>query len=91
MQTAVFHARRQRLQAMKAAGPGGPLLADLCLSPCGLRSPDVIASGVFISVPDLKRKLMRYSRLYNKQPKPVMWKYFDSSRRIASTSTVTVH
>ena len=38
---------------------------------------DVIARGVFTSVPDLKRKLMRYIRQYNKQPKPVKWKYFD--------------
>ena len=38
---------------------------------------DVIARGVFTSVPDLKRKLMRYIRHYNKQPKPVKWKYFD--------------
>src|SRR3954463_15937643 len=52
---------------------------------------DVIARGVFTSVPDLKRKLMRYIRQYNKQPKPVKWKYFDPSRRIASNSTVTVH
>jgi transposase len=43
---------------------------------------DVIARGVFTSVPDLKRKLMRYIRQYNKQPKPVKWKYFDTSRRI---------
>ena len=28
---------------------------------------DVIARGVFTSVPDLKRKLMRYIRHYNKQ------------------------
>ena len=52
---------------------------------------DVIARGVFTSVPDLQRKLMRYIRQYNKQPKPVKWKYFDPSRRIASTSNVTVH
>lgn len=52
---------------------------------------DVIARGVFTSLPDLKRKLMRYIRLYNKQPKPVKWKYFDPSRRIGSESTVTVH
>jgi transposase len=51
---------------------------------------DVIARGVFASVPDLQRKLMRYIRQYNKQPKPVKWKYFDPSRRIASTSSVTV-
>ena len=52
---------------------------------------DVIARGVFTSVPDLKRKLMRYIRQYNKQPKPVKWKYFDPSRRFTSTSNVTVH
>lgn len=52
---------------------------------------DVIARGVFTSVPDLKRKLMRYIRQYNKQPKPVKWKYFDPSRRITPESIVTVH
>lgn len=52
---------------------------------------DVIARGVFTSVPDLKRKLMRYIRQYNKDAKPVKWKYFDPSRRITSNSTVTVH
>jgi transposase len=34
---------------------------------------DVIARGVVTSVPDLKRKLMRYIRHYNTQPKPVKW------------------
>jgi len=52
---------------------------------------DVIARGVFTSVSDLKRKLMRYIVEDNKQPKPVKWTYFDPSRRITSTSTVTVH
>src|ERR1700736_2171930 len=52
---------------------------------------DVIARGVFTSVPDLKRKLMRYIRQYNKKPKPVKWKYFDPSRRITPESIVTVH
>lgn len=52
---------------------------------------DVIARGVFTSVPDLKRKLMRYIRKYNEQPKPVKWKYCDLSRRITTDSIVTVH
>ncbi|HWL75561.1 MAG TPA: IS630 family transposase [Burkholderiaceae bacterium] len=52
---------------------------------------DVITRGVFTSVPDLKRKLMRYIRQYNKRPKTVKWKYFDPSRRISSKSAVTVH
>jgi hypothetical protein len=46
---------------------------------------------VFTSVPDLKRKLMRYIREHNKEPKTVKWKYFDPTRRITPQSTVTVH
>src|SRR5246127_2308659 len=52
---------------------------------------DVIARGVFTSVPDLKRKLMRYIRHYNKAPKTVKWKYRDPTRRITLDSAVTVH
>ena len=52
---------------------------------------DVIARGVFTSVSDLKRKLMRYIRQYNKKPKPVKWKYFDPTRRITLDSMVTGH
>ena len=52
---------------------------------------DVIARGVFTSVSDLRRKLMRYIRHYNKTPKPVKWKYFDTTRRITPESIVTVH
>jgi transposase len=52
---------------------------------------DVIARGVFTSVADLKRKLMRYIRQYNKQPKRVKWKYFDTARRITPDLIVTVH
>ena len=52
---------------------------------------DVIARGVFTSISDLKRKLMRYIRKYNEQPKPVKWKYADPSRRINPSSIVTGH
>ena len=54
---------------------------------------DVIARGVFTSVPDLARKLMRYIRHGNRHPKPIKWTYTDTSHRISptSTSTVTVH
>jgi transposase len=52
---------------------------------------DVIARGVFSSVPDLKRKLMRYIHTYNQEPKTVKWKYFDPTRRITPTSAVTAH
>src|SRR6202011_1522773 len=44
---------------------------------------DVIARGVFTSVSDLKRKLMRYIRQYNKAPRTVKWKYADPSRHIS--------
>ena len=52
---------------------------------------DVIARGVFTSVADLKRKLMRYIRQYNKAPKIVKWKYADPSRHISTKSVVTGH
>jgi transposase len=43
---------------------------------------DVISRGIFTSVKDLDRKLMRYIRQHNKNPKPIKWKYDDPSRRI---------
>jgi transposase len=52
---------------------------------------DVIAGGVFTSVADLKRKLMRYIRQYNKAPRTVKWKYVDPSRHISTESVVTGH
>ncbi len=52
---------------------------------------DVIARGIFTSRHDLKRKLMRYIRHYNKSAKPVKWKYTDPRHRITPTLPVTVH
>ena len=52
---------------------------------------DVIARGVFTSVSDLKRKLMRYIRHYNKAPRTVKWKYADPSRHIGTQSVGTGH
>jgi transposase len=52
---------------------------------------DVIARGVFTSVADLKRKLMRYIRQYNLAPKPVKWVYRNPAHRITTDSRVTVH
>jgi transposase len=52
---------------------------------------DVIARGVFTSVADLRRKLMRYIRQYNKAPKTVKWKYADPSRHLSTKSAVTGH
>jgi transposase len=44
---------------------------------------DVIARGIFTSTTDLRRKLMRYIRQYNKTAKPFRWSYADPTRRIA--------
>ena len=52
---------------------------------------DVIARGIFTSVKDLARKLMRYIRQYNQAPKPVKWKYFDVTQRITPSSVGTGH
>ena len=43
---------------------------------------DVIARGVFTSVQDLARKLMRYIKAYSKNAQPFRWKYSDVSKRI---------
>jgi hypothetical protein len=40
--------------------------------------------GVFTSISDLKRKLMKYFRHYNKAPRTVKWKYADPSRHIST-------
>ena len=52
---------------------------------------DVIARGVFTSVSDLRRKLMRYIRHYNREPKPVKWVYRNPAHRITTDSYVTHH
>jgi hypothetical protein len=52
---------------------------------------DVIARGVFTTVKDLDRKLMRYIRQYNLAPKPVKWVYRTPTHRITTDSRVTVH
>ena len=55
-----------------------------------IRPPTVwftLARGVFTSVPDLKRKLMRYIRQYNKQAAPLKWKYANPKRRIRCDSS----
>jgi transposase len=43
---------------------------------------EVIARGVFTSVNDLARKLMRYIRAYCKSARPYCWRYSDPSRRV---------
>ena len=43
---------------------------------------EVIARGVFSSVQDLARKLMRYIRAYSRTARPFKWKYTDVQHRI---------
>jgi transposase len=50
---------------------------------------DDITRGVFTSLADLRRKLMKYIRHFNKRPKTVKWRYFAPTRRITLSSVVT--
>lgn len=43
---------------------------------------DVLDRGIFTSVADLSRKILRYIRLYAKSAKPFRWKYSDPRHRI---------
>src|SRR5215472_17560842 len=53
---------------------------------------DVIARGIFTSVPDLARKLRRYINAYSANARPIQWKYSNPSRRLpANEFTATVH
>lgn len=53
---------------------------------------DVIARGIFTSVADLSRKLMRYIRAYSKNARPFRWTYTDPKRRITAKRIAgTVH
>jgi len=51
---------------------------------------DVIARGVFTSIPDLNRKLMKYIRQGNRNPKPIRWRYCDVSKRIQIGTNINV-
>src|SRR6202047_2620255 len=51
---------------------------------------DVVARGVFTSVNDLARKLMRYIRHHNQHAAPIKWSYRDFSHRIIATSDSAV-
>lgn len=54
---------------------------------------DLIARGIFTSVKDLDRKIMRYIRSYNRKAIPIKWSYKDASNRIkpALESSDTAH
>lgn len=43
---------------------------------------DVIARGVFTSVPDLRNKLLRYIQLHNKTARPFAWSYANPKHRV---------
>lgn len=43
---------------------------------------EVIDRGIFTSVADLRRKILRFIRLYAKSARPFRWKYSDPRRRI---------
>ena len=43
---------------------------------------DLIHRGVFTSTKDLARRIMKYIRHYNKDARPIHWKYDDPTRRI---------
>jgi transposase len=52
---------------------------------------DLLARGIFTSLPDLARKIRRYITRYNENPKPIRWTYSDPTRRITTDSAVTAH
>jgi transposase len=53
---------------------------------------DVIARGVFTSVSDLRRKLMKYIRAHAERARPIRWTYTDVKKRITAKRIIgTVH
>jgi hypothetical protein len=58
-----------------------------------LKQRQVISRGIFSSVPDLKRKIMRFIRRHNKKPAPLKWSYRNLDHRInpLPDSFVTLH
>jgi transposase len=52
---------------------------------------DLLARGIFTSLPDLARKIRRYINRYNEDPKPIRWTYNTPAYRITTDSANTVH
>lgn len=52
---------------------------------------DLIARGIFTSVGDLRRTIMRYIRHDNRSATPIRWTYRNASDRITTGSPGTVH
>lgn len=51
---------------------------------------DVIARGIFTSVNDLSRKIMRFIRHYNKTARPIKWMYREPEYRITLNTISSV-
>ena len=43
---------------------------------------DLIARGIFTSVPDLRKKLLQYITLHNKTAQPFEWTYTNPKHRL---------
>ena len=52
---------------------------------------DLLARGIFTSIPDLARKIRRYINRYNEDPKPIRWTYSTPAYRITTDSANTGH
>jgi transposase len=52
---------------------------------------DLLARGIFTSIPDLARKIRRYINRYNADPKPIRWTYNTPAYRITTDSANTSH
>jgi len=53
---------------------------------------EVIARGIFTSVPDLARKLRRYINAYSANARPIQWRYSDPSRHLRTNEfAATAH
>src|SRR5439155_26358432 len=53
---------------------------------------EVIARGIFSSVPDVARKLRRYINAYSAHVRPIQWKYSNPSHRLPTNEfTATGH
>ena len=53
---------------------------------------EVIARGIFNSVPDLARQLRRYMNAYSAHAQPIQWKFSAPTRRVRGSGlTATSH
>jgi len=52
---------------------------------------DLLARGIFTSIPDLARKIRRYIKRYNEDPKPIRGTYNNPAHRITTDSSNTAH